>query len=130
MWNICESGSPSRASSSRRLSRRVSDSPFSYAIYRLVPRVERGERINVGVVVFSRPLDFLGARTALDRDRARALWPELDLDAVQPHLDALERVAGAAPGAGPVAPPHPHARLHPLLCPSSTGLPAPPLDHR
>src|SRR3954466_6421070 len=96
MWNICESGSPSRASSSRRLSRRVSDSPFSYAIYRLVPRVERGERINVGVVVFSRPLDFVGVRTALDRDRAHMLWPDLALYAVQPHLDALERVAAAA----------------------------------
>jgi hypothetical protein len=40
--------------------------PFSYALYRLVPQLERGERINVGVVVFCRPLDYLGARTSLD----------------------------------------------------------------
>ena len=40
--------------------------PFSYAILRLVPDIERGEQLNVGVVVFCRPLDFLGARTALD----------------------------------------------------------------
>src|SRR3954453_12677801 len=96
MWNICESGSPSRASSSRRLSRRVSDSPFSYAIYRLLPPVERGERDKVGIVAFSRPLGFVGVRTGPDRDRAHMLWPNLDLDAVQPHLDALERVAAAA----------------------------------
>ena len=51
-------------------------SPFSYSVYRLVPRVERGERINVGVVVFSRPLDFLAARTGLDGERVRALWPD------------------------------------------------------
>ena len=98
----------------------MSDSPFSYAIYRLVPRVERGERINVGVVVFSRPLDFLGAKTALDRDRARALWPELDLDAVQRHLAALERVAAAAEDAGPIARLDTTARFHWLVAPSST----------
>jgi len=51
----------------------VGGSPFSYAVYRLVPRVERGERINVGVVVFSRPLDYLAARTALDLT-ARFHW--------------------------------------------------------
>jgi hypothetical protein len=98
----------------------VSDSPFSYAIYRLVPRVERGERINVGVVVFSRPLDFLGVRTSLDRDRARTLWPDLDLDALQPHLDALERVAVAAADAGPIAQLDTTARFHWLVAPSST----------
>ncbi len=45
-------------------------SPFSYATYRLVPRVERGEQINVGVIVFCRPLEFLEARTALVESRA------------------------------------------------------------
>ena len=78
-------------------------SPFSYAVYRLVPRVERGERINVGVVVFSRPLDFLAARTGLDEARLHALWPELDPAAVRPHLDALERIAAGDPEAGPMA---------------------------
>jgi len=46
-----------------------SSNPFSYAVYRLVPRVERGERINAGVIVFCRPLRYLGARTALDEQR-------------------------------------------------------------
>ena len=58
-------------------------SPFSYAVYRLVPRVERGERINVGIVVFSRPLGYLAARTGLDVARLRALWPELDPEEVR-----------------------------------------------
>jgi Protein of unknown function (DUF3037) len=98
----------------------VSDSPFSYAVYRLVPRVERGERMNVGVVVFCRPRDFLGVRTALDRDRARALWPELDLDGLQPHLDALERVAAGDSDAGPIAQLDTTARFHWLAAPSST----------
>jgi Protein of unknown function (DUF3037) len=98
----------------------VSDSPFSYAIYRLVPRVDRGERVNVGVVVFSRPREFLGARTALDRARTHALWPKLDLDAVQPHLDAIERIAAGDPSGGPIAALDQTARFHWLVSPSST----------
>jgi hypothetical protein len=94
--------------------------PFSYAIYRLVPQLERGERINVGVVVFCRPLEYLAARTALDESRARALWPSLDLDAVRPHLEAIERVAAGDPAGGPVAVLDPTARFHWLSAPSST----------
>jgi hypothetical protein len=95
-------------------------SPFSYAVYRLVPRVERGERINVGVVVFSRPLEFLAARTWLDEARATALWPELDLPAVRAHLDAIERIAAGDDGAGPIAHLDRTARFHWLVAPSST----------
>jgi DUF3037 family protein len=95
-------------------------SPFSYAVYRLVPRVERGERINVGVVVFSRPLDFLAARTGLDEERARALWPDVDPGAVRPHLSALERIAAGDPDAGPIAGLDTTARFHWLVSPSST----------
>ena len=95
-------------------------SPFSYAVYRLVPRVERGERINVGVVVFSRPLEYLAARTGLDDQRAAALWPDLDLDAVRVHLDALERVAAGDAAAGPIAQLDLTARFHWLVSPSST----------
>ena len=86
-------------------------SPFSYAIYRLVPRLERGERINAGVIVFSRPVGFLEARTALDPARALALAPELDLDAVGAHLAAIERIAAGDPAAGPDR----RARLHRAL---------------
>jgi hypothetical protein len=95
-------------------------SPFSYAVYRLVPRVERGEQINVGVIVFSRPLEFLEARTALDEPRALALWPELDVEAVRTHLTAAERIAAGDPAAGPIARLDSTARFHWLVSPSST----------
>lgn len=93
---------------------------FSYALYRLVPNVERGERINVGVVVFSRPAAFLGLRTALDERRTAALWPALDPDTVRPHLSALERIAAGDPEAGPIARLDETARFHWLVAPSST----------
>ncbi len=95
-------------------------SPFSYAVYRLVPRVERGERINVGIVVFSRPLDYLAARTGLDESRAVSLWPELDLDPVRSHLEAIERVASGDAAGGPMAQLDTTARFHWLVAPSST----------
>jgi hypothetical protein len=95
-------------------------SPFSYAVYRLVPRVERGERINVGVVVFSRPLDYLAARTGLDERRAASLWPELDLEPVRSHLAAIERVASGDATGGPMAQLDSTARFHWLVAPSST----------
>src|SRR5436190_21676917 len=99
----CSAGSLNHVHSSWRRRQRVAASPFSYAIYRLVPRVERGERLNVGVVVFCRPRDFLAARTSLDPARVGVLWPDLDPAAVQPHLAALERIAGGDPTAGPIA---------------------------
>jgi hypothetical protein len=95
-------------------------SPFSYAVYRVVPRVERGERVNVGVLVFSRPLGYLAVRTGLDEQRLRALWPELDPESVRPHLAALERIAAGDPGAGPIARLDETARFHWLVSPSST----------
>ncbi len=97
-----------------------SGSPFSYAVYRLVPRVERGEQMNVGVVVFSRPLKYLAARTALDAGRLAALWPELDPETVRPHLAAIERVASGDVTAGPIAKLDPGERFYSLSSPSST----------
>ena len=95
-------------------------SAFSYAVCRLVPRVERGERINVGVIVFCRPLQYLEARTALDEERALVLWPELDVESVRAHLSAIERIAAGDPGAGPIAALDTTARFHWLVSPSST----------
>ena len=85
-----------------------------------MPRVERGERINVGVVLFSRPLDYLAARTHLDAARALALQPDLDLDAVRPHLAAIERIAAGDRAAGPIAALDTTQRFHWLVAPSST----------
>jgi hypothetical protein len=98
----------------------VGASPFSYAIYRLVPHVDRGERVNVGVIVFCRPLDYVAARTGLDEARVRALWPDLDPDAVRPHLEAIERIAAGDPAGGPIAALDTTARFHWLVAPSST----------
>jgi hypothetical protein len=95
-------------------------SPFSYAVYRVVPRVERGERLNVGVVVFCRPLEYLAARTHLDVQRLTALWPELDSETVRPHLRAIERIAAGDPAAGEIARLDSTARFHWLVSPSST----------
>ena len=85
-----------------------------------MPRVERGERINVGVVVFCRPLQYLEARTALDEARALALWPELDVESVRAHLAAIERVAAGERSGGPIARLETTARFHWLVSPSST----------
>jgi hypothetical protein len=95
-------------------------SPFSYAVYRVVPSVERGERMNVGVVVFSRPLQYLAARTGFDEARLAALWPALDPTTIRPHLDAIERIAAGDPDAGPIAQLDETARFHWLVSPSST----------
>jgi hypothetical protein len=96
------------------------DSPFSYAVYRLVPRVERGECINVGVLVFCRPRQFLKALTRLDRARALALWSDLDPATVELHLSAIERIAAGDGSAGPIARLDLTARFHWLAAPSST----------
>ena len=95
-------------------------SPFSYVVYRVVPRVERGERVNVGVVVFCRPLQFLAVRTGYDQERLAALWPDLDLETIDAQLRALERIAAGDPEAGPIAQLDTTARFHWLVAPSST----------
>jgi hypothetical protein len=101
----------------------VPESPrnaFQYAIVRVVPRVERGECLNVGVVLLCRPRRYLGARVALDEARLRAFAPDLDPAAIRPHLDAIERIAAGDPGAGPIARLEPAERFHWLVSPSST----------
>ena len=95
-------------------------SPFSYAIVRIVPRVERGEQINAGVIVFCRPLDYLAARTRLDEARLAALAPGLDPGDVRPHLEAIERIAAGDAAAGPIAQLDTTQRFHWLVAPSST----------
>ncbi|XXT21927.1 DUF3037 domain-containing protein [Sorangium sp. So ce429] len=76
---------------------------FDYAVLRVVPRVERGERVNVGVVLFCRARGFLDVRLEPDERRLLALWPALDLEAVRGHLDFIRRVCAADPACGYVA---------------------------
>jgi len=94
--------------------------PFAYAIVRVVPRVERGERINAGVVLFCRARKFLAARTELDEARLRALAPDLDPADVRPRLEAIERVARGDERCGAVARLEPSERFGWLVAPSST----------
>jgi hypothetical protein len=79
------------------------DDEFQYALLRVVPDVERGEKLNAGVVVFCRSRGFLGARVGLDDERLRALAPRADAEAVRRHLDALVRVADGDPEGGAIA---------------------------
>jgi hypothetical protein len=95
-------------------------SPFSYAILRVVPRIERGERFNVGVVLFCRQRDFLGIRTLLDPVRLRALAPDADAAALEAHLQGLCHAAVGDPRAGALAALPASERFGWLVAPSST----------
>jgi hypothetical protein len=93
---------------------------FQYAIVRVVPRVERGEALNAGVVLFSRRLKFLAARTELDEATLRALSPGCDAAGVRTQLATIERVAAGDPAGGPIAALEPSERFHWLTAPAST----------
>jgi DUF3037 family protein len=98
----------------------VAREPFQYALIRVVPRIDRGEFLNAGVVLFCRTRRFLGARVGLDADRLAALAPGSDPAGLQPHLDAIVAVAAGDPDAGPIAALPPSERFGWLVAPSST----------
>jgi hypothetical protein len=87
---------------------------------RVVPRVERGEAFNAGVVLFCRPLRFLAARTQLDAALLAALAPGCEPAEVQAQLDTLEAVADGRPEGGHVATMPQSERFHWLTAPAST----------
>ena len=93
---------------------------YSYAVVRVVPRVERGECINVGVVLFAPTQRFLDARIELDASRLTALAPEADVELIQRHLRTFEAICAGRPEGGPVAPLPPSDRFHWLTAPRST----------
>jgi hypothetical protein len=93
---------------------------FQYTILRVVPDVERGERVNVGVVLYSPERKFLGARVAVDAERIRALAPQLDIDALERHLRSLVAVADGDAAGGPIAQLPQSERFGALSAPSST----------
>ena len=73
---------------------------FEYALLRAVPRVERGEAINVGVIVYSQAYRYLCARIELDERRLLVVDPQVDLDAVRTALSAFEKACTEGPLAG------------------------------
>jgi len=93
---------------------------FAYAVLRVVPRVERGERFNAGVVLFCRRRGFLAVRAGLDERRLAALARDVDPERVRAHLDALARIAAGDPAGGSVAALEPSERFGWLVAPSST----------
>jgi hypothetical protein len=76
---------------------------YDYAIIRVVPRVEREEFINVGVIISCPSARSLEARIELDEARLHALAPSLDIDALQPYLKAIEAICRGDTDAGPIA---------------------------
>ncbi len=94
--------------------------PYAYAVLRVIPRVERGECVNAGIVLYSRPRRFLAVRTGLDDARLLALDPSADVEAVRRHLRALELVAAGDPAGGRIALLPPNERFGWLTAPAST----------
>jgi hypothetical protein len=93
---------------------------YDYAIVRVVPRVHRGEQVNVGVILSCVDSDFLDMRVALDAARLRALDASVDVDAVKASLDALQAVCAGGPAAGPIGALRPRERFRWMVSPRST----------
>ncbi|KGN42810.1 DUF3037 domain-containing protein [Knoellia aerolata] len=98
----------------------MSAHPYQYVVLRCVPRVDRGECVNVGVVLFSQSAGFLGAACHVDETRLRALAPELDLDAVSASLAVVDDVCAGTDGGGRPRLPTPGKRFGWLSAPRST----------
>ena len=95
---------------------------FSYAVVRVVPRVEREEFVNVGVILFCAERRWLGCRLLLDEARLRALAPRLETAEIARHLAGLRAVCEGDAAAGPIAALSPSERFHWLVAPRSTSI--------
>ena len=93
---------------------------FDYALIQVVPRVERDERLNAGVVLFCPAAGFLGGRISLDEARLRAIAPDADWPAIAAQLEAVRTVCAGDPDAGPIARLSASERFHWLTAPRST----------
>jgi hypothetical protein len=93
---------------------------FDYALVRVMPRVERGEVINAGVILFCLEQDFLAARVEVNAPRLLALWPQTDVELVRQHLEAIPRICAGTADAGPIGRLSLRERFHWLVAPRST----------
>lgn len=93
---------------------------YDYAIVRIVPRVERDERINVGVILSCVDVDFLEARIELDVARLLVLDPTLDLEAIRAALATIPTICAGGPDAGPIGALPSRGRFRWLVSPRST----------
>jgi hypothetical protein len=97
----------------------LAQSSFDYAVVRVVPRVERGEFVNAGVIVYCRTRRFLSARIALDVHRLLALAPSLDITEVEQHLVFIPLVCVGGAQGGPIGLMPQPDRFHWLVAPRS-----------
>lgn len=96
------------------------DMAYDYAVIRVVPRVDRGEFINVGVLLSCPEANFLDACVVLDEARLRALHPQVDVEAVRAHLAVIPRVCRGDSDGGPIGQLPARQRFHWLVAPRST----------
>lgn len=94
--------------------------PYDYAVFRVVPRVEREEFVNVGVMVSCPALDFLEARIEIDEQRLMALDSALDLESIRAHLAIIPVICAGGEHAGPIGQLSQRERFHWLVAPRST----------
>ena len=93
---------------------------FDYAIVRVVPRVDRGEFLNAGVILYSPTAAFLDARVGLDHARLLALAPDVDVAMVESYLGAIPKICAGGGDAGSIGQLGQGARFHWLVAPRST----------
>lgn len=93
---------------------------YDYATIRVVPKVEREEFINAGVIVSCPAHKFLETRIELDEQRLRALDPTLDVEAIRAHLAAIPAICAGGEQAGPIGRLSQRERFHWLVAPRST----------
>lgn len=93
---------------------------YDYASVRVVPRVDREEFVNAGVILFCLSCGYLGARVHVDDERLRALYPDADVELVRQHLEAIPKICEGAEDAGPIARLSRRERFHWLVAPRST----------
>jgi hypothetical protein len=101
--------------------------PYDYAVFRVVPRVEREEFVNVGVIVSCPARDFLEARVELDEQRLTALDSALDVESIRAHLASIPAICAGGEQAGPIGRLSQRERFHWLVAPRSTTIQTSPV---
>ena len=93
---------------------------FDYAVVRVVPRVDRGEFVNAGVIVFCSTRGFLESRIGLDHERLKMLAPAIEPSVVESYLESIPKICAGGGEAGSIGSLPQRARFHWLVAPRST----------
>lgn len=100
---------------------------YDYAVIRVVPRVDREEFLNVGVIVSCPTKEFLEARIELDERRLTTLDPTLSVESIRAHLDTIPAICRGGEQAGPIGQLSQRERFHWLVAPRSTSIQTSPV---